>query len=87
MLLHTIKTNDNAADNMTKSLVKQLFNRHVDTIMGRRVPPQFLRSNPPENPEAHPGQNPTSLRGQESETLSHLPRHGGDVHAYSKYVA
>jgi hypothetical protein len=45
ILLHNIKTNDNAADTMTKSLTKQLFYRHVDTMMGRRTPQQLARSN------------------------------------------
>jgi hypothetical protein len=38
LILHDIKTNDNAADTLTKSLSKQLFYRHTDSIMGRRVP-------------------------------------------------
>jgi hypothetical protein len=37
ILLKSIKTSDNAADAMTKSLGRQLFHRHTDTIMGRRV--------------------------------------------------
>jgi len=46
MLLKTIKTAENAADGMTKALSRQLFNRHADTIMGRRIPEYVLRSNP-----------------------------------------
>ncbi len=42
MILKSISTNDNAADNFTKSLGKQLFYRHVDTIMGRRAPQCYL---------------------------------------------
>ena len=45
MILHSIKTAENAADGMTKPLAKQLFYRHADTIMGRRVPQYVLRSN------------------------------------------
>jgi hypothetical protein len=45
MLLQSIRSSDNAADTMTKSLSKQLFYRHVDTIMGRRVPQYVIRSN------------------------------------------
>jgi hypothetical protein len=45
MILKSIKTNDNAADTMTKSLNKQLFYRRVDTIMGRRLPKRLIRSN------------------------------------------
>jgi hypothetical protein len=45
MILQSIKTAENAADGMTKPLAKQLFYRHADTIMGRRVPQYVLRSN------------------------------------------
>ena len=45
LLLHSISTHDNAADVMTKGLARQLFYRHVDTIMGRRIPTRFQRSN------------------------------------------
>ena len=38
VLLHTVTTHDNAADAMTKFLSKQLFYRHFDTYMGRRIP-------------------------------------------------
>ena len=38
MILHDIKTAENAADGLTKPLMKQLFYRHADTMMGRRVP-------------------------------------------------
>jgi hypothetical protein len=38
IILQSVTTSDNAVDNMTKSLGKQLFYRHTDTIMGRRVP-------------------------------------------------
>jgi hypothetical protein len=44
IILESIKTSDNAADTFTKSLVRQLFYRHVDTIMGRRTPTRLLRS-------------------------------------------
>lgn len=44
LILRNITTSDNAADTFTKSLGKQLFYRHIDTIMGRRVP-TLLRSN------------------------------------------
>lgn len=33
IILESIKTSDNAADTFTKSLVKQLFYRHVNTII------------------------------------------------------
>ena len=46
MILKAIKTAENAADGMTKALAKQLFSRHADTIMGRRVPTYVFRSNP-----------------------------------------
>jgi hypothetical protein len=45
MIMQSIKTAENAADAMTKPLAKQLFYRHADTIMGRRVPQYVLRSN------------------------------------------
>jgi hypothetical protein len=45
MILKTIKTAENAADGMTKPLTRQLFSRHADTIMGRRIPEYVLRSN------------------------------------------
>jgi len=38
ILLKTITTYDNAADGITKPLGKQLFYRHADTLLGRRVP-------------------------------------------------
>ena len=37
---------ENAADGMTKILARQLFSRHADTILGRRIPNYVLRSNP-----------------------------------------
>ena len=46
MILQRINTAENAADAMTKPLGRQLFYRHADTIMGRRVPQYVLRSNP-----------------------------------------
>jgi hypothetical protein len=45
LLLQSIKTHDNAADTMTRSLSRQLFYRHVDTMMGRRAPRYVTRSN------------------------------------------
>jgi hypothetical protein len=44
LLLKEISTSDNAADHLTKLLGPQLFNRHVNTIMGKRVP-MSLQSN------------------------------------------
>jgi hypothetical protein len=44
VVLHSISTNDNATENLTKSLGKQLFCRRTDTIMGRRAPASLLRS-------------------------------------------
>jgi hypothetical protein len=41
--LHDISAHDNGADAMTKPLAKQLFYRHYDTYMGRRIP-QYFRS-------------------------------------------
>mmetsp|Transcript_14552 Transcript_14552/g.20797 ORF Transcript_14552/g.20797 Transcript_14552/m.20797 type:complete len:1557 (+) Transcript_14552:1335-6005(+) len=41
LTLQDISTHDNASDGMTKPLAKQLFYRHFDTYMGRRVPPYF----------------------------------------------
>ena len=38
LLLQDISTHDNAADAMTKMLPRQLFYRHLDTYMGRRIP-------------------------------------------------
>lgn len=38
LLLQNISTHDNAADAMTKFLGRQLFYRHFDTYMGRRIP-------------------------------------------------
>lgn len=37
IILKTISTSDNAADAFTKLLSKQLFYRHFDTFMGRRL--------------------------------------------------
>jgi len=42
--LHRVNTSDNTADGMTKALAKQLFYRHSDTMMGRRIPTRFARS-------------------------------------------
>lgn len=42
--LERISTHDNAADAMTKTLSKQLFERHFDTYMGIRIP-NYIRSN------------------------------------------
>jgi hypothetical protein len=44
MVLKRISTHDNAADHFTKALGKQLFSRHVDTIMGLRAPVSLSRS-------------------------------------------
>jgi hypothetical protein len=44
MILKTIGTAENAADGLTKPLAKQLFFRHADTFMGKRVPHKVLRS-------------------------------------------
>ena len=38
-ILKDISTHDNAADAMTKMLPRQLFYRHMDTYMGKRIPP------------------------------------------------
>jgi deoxyuridine 5'-triphosphate nucleotidohydrolase len=38
LVLEAIKTHDNAADAMTKTLTTQLFYRHYDTYMGLRIP-------------------------------------------------
>jgi hypothetical protein len=44
MILKSIGTAENAADGLTKPLAKQLFFRHADTILGKRVPEYVLRS-------------------------------------------
>ena len=44
LILKAISTSDNAADAMTKPLTKQLFYRHTDTLLGRRVPLPLQRS-------------------------------------------
>jgi hypothetical protein len=41
LTLQSIKTNDNAADTMTKALAEQMFYRHCNTLMGRRIPMRF----------------------------------------------
>ena len=46
LILHSISTHDNSADALTKPLAKQLFYRHTDTLMGRRVPLKLQRSIP-----------------------------------------
>jgi hypothetical protein len=38
LILQAISTHDNTADAMTKTLTRNLFYRHYDTYMGRRVP-------------------------------------------------
>jgi hypothetical protein len=44
IILKSISTAENVADGLTKPLAKQLFFRHADTIMGKRVPDYVLRS-------------------------------------------
>ena len=44
IILRSISTAENAADGLTKPLAKQLFHRHSDTILGKRVPSCVLRS-------------------------------------------
>jgi hypothetical protein len=44
MILTSIPTSNNAADALTKPLAKQLFYRHTDTLLGRRVPLHLQRS-------------------------------------------
>jgi len=41
-ILQGISTHDNAADAMTKFLPRQLFYRHRDTYMGKRIPKHIL---------------------------------------------
>ncbi len=72
LILEGIPTNDNAADHFTKSLGRQLFYRHVDTIMGRRAPADLTRSQ-------SLGTIQTCQKNQ-PEQLRHSPwtfRHGG----------
>jgi len=42
MIPEAIKTADNCSDALTKALAKQLFYRHNDTIMGRRIPEHLV---------------------------------------------
>jgi hypothetical protein len=42
IILKSVCTAENAADGLTKPLAKQLFNRHSDTILGKRVPSYVL---------------------------------------------
>jgi len=44
LILQSVCTAENAADGLTKPLPKQLFYRHSDTILGKRVPSCVLRS-------------------------------------------
>ena len=44
VILKTIKTLENAADGLTKPLMKQLFHRHADTLLGKRIPEYVVRS-------------------------------------------
>jgi hypothetical protein len=44
IILKSISTAENAVDGLTKPLAKQLFFRHADTIMGKRVPDYVLWS-------------------------------------------
>jgi len=44
LILKSISTAENAADGLTKPLARQLFHRHSDTLMGKRVPGYVLRS-------------------------------------------
>jgi hypothetical protein len=69
ILLKTIKTAENAADGMTKPLGKQLFYRHADVIMGKRVPDYVIRSNPTLK-ASHVCQKASSV-------IPHPNKHGG----------
>jgi uncharacterized protein Yka (UPF0111/DUF47 family) len=44
IILQSVKTAENAADGLTKPLAKQLFTRHSDTMLGKRIPDYVLRS-------------------------------------------
>jgi hypothetical protein len=70
ILLQSIKSSDNAADSMTKSLGRQLFYRHVDTIMGRRVPQYITRSNTSSISTCFPSR-------ETAKSASRPPKHGG----------
>jgi hypothetical protein len=74
LTLHRISTHDNAADHFTKSLAKQLFHRHSDTIMGRRVPHKLVRSN---QVLASSVNLLTSSSALSTTSLSICPEHGG----------
>jgi len=79
MILKSISTSDNAADTMTKSLARQLFYRHTDTIMGRRIPQTLRRSNVLSN-----STTPSSSLSCSTDRLLHKrpPKHGGgNVHS------
>jgi hypothetical protein len=43
LVLKSISTMDNAADEFTKPLSKQLFYRHYDTYMGPQIPKALLK--------------------------------------------
>jgi hypothetical protein len=60
VILHAISTHDNAADAMTKTLTKQLFYRHFDTYMGKRIPDYCDRSN--QIQPLHPSLNTTKAK-------------------------
>jgi hypothetical protein len=74
LLLEAIKTSDNAADTMTKSLGRQLFYRHTDTIMGRRLPTQLLRSN---TDQGYGYTRTCPKPREETMSLTHPLEHGG----------
>ena len=80
MILKCIKTNDNAADTMTKSLCKQLFYRHIDTIMGRRLPERLTRSNTIHT--LGPGRQTCSSNRLQRQRFTRPLEHGGGCHTY-----
>ena len=79
MILHDIKTAENAADGLTKPLMKQLFYRHADTMMGRRVPGYVEISSITRSVYAttEPGLHAPKITHFLDSTKSDLVEHGG----------
>jgi hypothetical protein len=94
IVLEHIKTSDNIADAVTKTLSKSLFYRHFNTYMGLRIPAYCARTinqdakhdkfTPSKHYSAHSRTNVSSLQnpgGHQAETL--LPSMGGGTrHTY-----
>jgi hypothetical protein len=87
LILQSIKTQENAADAMTKTLTKQLFYRHLDTYMGNRIPAYCATYDPNAHVQGCSHRHSHAENPTKSSTLRALRRvhsmGGGTGHTYS----